>query len=267
VGPPPRTEHVRFCNGTNGVGTLQLNRPEVRDALSEQMADEILMLCKYFERMEPAQLRCLILTGSSEKSFSSGRDLKASASHSTREDRLRYLRAAADSVEAVHKLPVPTIASIEGACMGWGLELALGCDIRVCSPTARMRFPETSLGIFPGAGGCVLLQEVVAKAVAKELIFTAREFDGAEAKELGVTSAAVEDPLQLAYHLGEKIAENGPLGVRNAKRVISGAYDMTEERAMELSRLLREPLNETEDFKEAIAAFNDGKRRPNFRGK
>lgn len=135
----------------------------------------------------------------------------------TQEQRDRYMSLAFESVMAIHRLPMPTIAAISGtglespsattgpltpvvptqhssllpplsvlmvagACFGWGLELALGCDLRVASLDATICLPETSLGIFPGAGGCVLLRNVVGPSVAKDLIYTARRIQGQEAK-------------------------------------------------------------------------------------
>jgi len=248
------------------VGTLQLNRPDESDALSETMAEEILMLTKYFKDMSAMQLRCLIITGSSDQSFSVGRDLKISHMHETSELRLRYLDLGAKAIEAVHQIEVPTVASIEGKCFGWGLELALACDMRIASPTARFSFPETRLGIFPGAGGVVLLQEVVPTAIAKEMVFTAREYSGSEAAAVGLVNRAVTNPLEEAYDIAARICENGPLGIRASKQVMNRAFDLDEEAALEYSRLLRKPLSASEDFEEALRAFNDGQRRPKFKG-
>eukprot|EP00638_Chattonella_subsalsa_P004100 CAMPEP_0117761912 /NCGR_PEP_ID=MMETSP0947-20121206/17574_1 /TAXON_ID=44440 /ORGANISM="Chattonella subsalsa, Strain CCMP2191" /LENGTH=231 /DNA_ID=CAMNT_0005583017 /DNA_START=260 /DNA_END=955 /DNA_ORIENTATION=+ len=230
------------------------------------MAEEILMLSDYFHKMGPMQLRCLILTGSTDKSFSVGRDLEISHMHETSERRLNYLDLGARVVEAIHKVEVPTIASIEGKCMGWGLELALACDLRYAAPNATFSFPETKLGIFPGAGGVVLLQEVVHSSVAKELVFTGRELDGNEAAGLSLVNRAIEHPLEEAYQIAARICENGPLGVRAAKQVMNRAFDLDEEAALEYSRLVREPLSSSEDFEEALRAFTDGQRRPKFKG-
>jgi len=233
----PHTEHVRFCNGTNGVGTLQLNRPDELDALSETMAEEIVMLSKFFNKMDPMQLRCLILTGSTDKSFSVGRDLKISHLHETSERRLKYLKLGGQAVQAIHDLEVPTIACVEGQCTGWGLELALACDLRVAAPTANMSFPETKLGIFPGAGGIILLQEALGySGLVKELVFTGREVSGTESATIGLVNHCSDSPLQKAYEMAAGICLNGPLGVRAAKRVIHRAFDLDEEAALEYSR-------------------------------
>lgn len=177
------------------------------------------------------------------------------------------MRLAIEAAHTFSRLPMPTIAAINGACFGWGLEASLACDIRLAAEQAKLCFPETRLGIFPGAGGTPRLAKLVPMAVAKELIFTARVFDGTEAKELGVVSKAVpeEELLTAAVALAESIAKNAPLGLRSAKRVLEAAGDQPLEVALALSGKERLPLNDTADFAEGVAAFAE-KRVPVFRG-
>jgi enoyl-CoA hydratase/carnithine racemase len=162
--------------------------------------------------------------------------------------------------------PLPTIACLSGPAFGWGLELALACDLRVAHPASLLCLPETSLGIFPGAGGVVLLRELVSPSIAKDLIFTARRFSGADALSLGVVNRVSPNVEENAEELAQCIAENGPLGVRGAKEVMEGAHNVDFGTAIALARQLRAPLSETEDFKEALQAFEE-KRKPTFRGR
>lgn len=185
--------------------------------------------------------------------------------HVTLAQRDRYMKLALDSVLAVGRLPVPTIAAVAGSAFGWGVELALACDLRIAAKDATLCLPETSLGIFPGAAGCVLLRQVVSPSTAKELIFTARRFSGQEAKELGVVTAASDNPWADALALAKRIAANAPLGVRGAKEVIDGSHNVDFSTAVALSSQLRAPLSETDDFREALQAFEE-KRKPVFKG-
>lgn len=188
----------------------------------------------------------------------------------TAEQADRYINALIDGILGVRKLPMATIAAINGSSFGAGVELSLACDIRVAAAEATLCFPETSLGIFPGAAGAVLCPRIIGVARAKELIFTARRFSGVEAKEWGVVQHCTSpggDAYADALELGIKIASNGPLGVRGAKLVMDAMDDsLTFDEQLKLSNDHRFPLNDTEDFKEALKAFSE-KRKPVFKGK
>ncbi|KAM3577142.1 hypothetical protein VYU27_001059 [Nannochloropsis oceanica] len=262
--PPRNLKDIEFSL-KDGVATITLDRPHRLNALSEEMGESLMRLCEYLTEAPADKVRACIVTGGS-RAFSTGRDLKASKLHTTLAQRERYMKLALDSVLAVQRLPLPTIAALSGPAFGWGLELALACDLRVSSPSSLLCLPETSLGIFPGAGGVVLLRELVSPSVAKDLIFTARRFSGEEARALGVVnsvSTAVDDA---ALELAETIARNGPLGVRGAKEVMEGAHNVSFTEAIRLATQLRAPLSETDDFKEALQAFEE-KRKPVFKGR
>jgi len=147
------------------------------------------------------------------------------------------------------------------------MEIALACDIRLAAEEATLCFPETALGVFPGAGGTVRLPRVIPAGLAKELIYTAKRFDGKEAERIGfVNRAYPADRLRdEAAAMAAAIAANGPLGVRAAKKVIAHTQNMSMAQAIEFSNAVRLPLNFTRDFAEALAAFKE-KRKPVFRG-
>lgn len=245
--------------------TISFNRQSRLNSLSEQMARDILELTEELRGDAGTDVRALVIT-SKGRAFSTGRDLKESATH-TADDARRYMQLAIASAHAFSTLPMPSIAAINGPCFGWGLEAALACDIRYTSQEATLCFPETKLGIFPGAGGTPRLAKLLPLNIAKELIFSARVLSGAEAYGLGLVNRSVSasELLGTAAELAATIAANGPLGVRAAKRVLQATADMTLPQGLDYSQLERFPLNETEDFKEGLLAFAE-KRAPDFKG-
>lgn len=247
---------------------MELNRPGRLHALSERMGGEIISFCKWVETSKDPIVRCLVVTGGAamngKHAFSTGRDLKLSEGHKTDSERQFYLAMALDSVLAVKRVPVPTVAAVVGPAFGWGLELAIACDIRLFDRRATVCFPETSLGLFPGAAGAVLLPQLVPASVAKEMIFTAARYTGEQAASLGLGRLA-DDPVAEALALARKISANAPLGVRGAKEVLNASLDGDLDRALELSRKLRPPLTSTDDFCEGLASFRE-KRTAIFKG-
>jgi enoyl-CoA hydratase/carnithine racemase len=247
-----------------GVALVLLDRPARLNALSLEMGRALCGL----ETLLPAGTRAVVVTGAGGKAFSTGRDLKDSKAHSAAEA-AQYMALARDSVLAVRALGLPTVGALNGFAFGWGLELALACDLRVASRDAVLCFPETGLGIFPGALGTVLLPRLVGASVAKDLILTARRFSGSEAFELGVANrvaASADECVAVALKLAATIGGNAPLGVRGARAVIDQGLDMDFEGHVRLSDAHRLPLNDTEDFREALLAFEQ-KRPPRFQGK
>ena len=137
------TKHLQ-----TGVWAIQLHRPERLNALSEQMAEELCTVLS--EASKGGECRGVLIEGD-ERSFSTGRDLKLSREHTPEQSR-RYLDLAVSSVIALLDCEVPTAVAVRGHCIGWGMEFALAADIRFADETAKFRLPETSLGLFPGAG-------------------------------------------------------------------------------------------------------------------
>eukprot|EP00953_Heterococcus_sp_UTEX-ZZ885_P028008 14961-Heterococcus_DN1.PRE.2 len=144
--PPLKDLKFHMDQGTEGLGFITFDRADRRDALSVEMAQSVVNLVEHLNQLHPGELRCVIITGSSEKSFSAGRDLRLSAEHTTEKAREEYLLSCVNSALAVGKLHVPTIACINGAAFGWGVEVALACDLRVASDAAQLCLPETGLG-------------------------------------------------------------------------------------------------------------------------
>ena len=247
----------------SGLAAVTLSRPERLNALGMNLAEEICALSR--ELAGEKDVRAVLLTGEG-RAFCTGRDLKESAAH-TKEQADRYQLIGMECVTLWEALPMPTVAAINGPCFGFGMEIALACDIRLAAEDATLCFPECALGIFPGAGGTVRLPRAIPPGLAMELIFTAKRLDGREAERIGFVSRAhpKERLMAEARSLAGQIRDNGPLGVRAAKKVIRHAAEMPLPQAIEFSNANRLPLNYTQDFAEALAAFRE-KRKPVFRG-
>ncbi len=247
----------------DGLAVVKLNRPESLNAISFKMAEEFVELARAL--VDSRDVRVVVLSGEG-RAFSTGRDLKESATH-TKEMADQYQRHVMATTTLWECLPMPTIAAINGHAFGWGVEITLGCDVRLAAQEATLCLPECSLGIFPGAGGVVRLQRIMPAGQAKELVFTSKRIDGKEAERIGLVNKA--HPLNAlmgeARGMAERIRDNGPLGVRGAKKVIDQTLDMPLAQAVEFSNALRLPLNHTKDFAEALAAFRE-KRKPVFTG-
>lgn len=252
-----------------GVLLAELHRPQSLNAFSERMGEEIIDLCKWVEASKDPLVRCLVVTGgiakNGKRAFSTGRDLKLSEGHTTESQKQFYLSKALESVLAVKRSRVVTIGVVVGPAFGWGVELATACDLRIFDPGATICFPETRLGLFPGAAGTVLLPQLVPAAVAKEMIYTAARYSGEEAAAKGLGRVA-DDPIAEALSLASTIAANAPLGLRGAKEVLDASIDGDFARSMEMSRKLRPALTDSEDFQEGLASFRE-KRAPVFRGR
>lgn len=209
---------IRWTVDDDGISTLSLNRPEARNAIHRQMAEEIHVALGELGR--DSRVRALILRGEGGKAFAAGADIAE-----LRERRAldAFLQINARLFQAVEDFPHPTIAAIEGYALGGGCELALACDLRVASETAKLGFPEVGLGIFPAAGGTHRLPRLVGLGKAKELIFTGRIISGTQAFEIGLVEhlAPEGEAENRARLLAAEIAKNGALAVRVAKTAMN----------------------------------------------
>jgi enoyl-CoA hydratase/carnithine racemase len=245
---------------------VTLDRAEVMNALSFDTLGRLGGIAG--ELAADDSVRVVLLTGAGGKAFCAGADLKERVDFGEEQTRA-FVTRIGETFSAIAALPQPTIAVLNGVAYGGGLELALACDLRIASSSAKLGLTETSLAIIPGAGGTQRLPRLVGVAKAKELIFTAARVDAHEALAIGLLNAVAE-PAELtprARALAESIAANGPLAVRAAKQAIdlhdggaSLAADLVRERAIYLERVLP-----SRDRLEALAAFRD-KRPPQFRG-
>jgi enoyl-CoA hydratase len=245
------------------IAVVQLNRPEVLNALSEELMDELVAALETLDT-EP-EIRCIVLTGS-EKAFAAGADIKKSFVEATPASMLE--QDLTTRWERVRKIRKPLIAAVSGYCLGGGCELAMTCDIIVASETAQFGQPEVNLGIIPGAGGTQRLTRVVGKYRAMDIILTGRRVTADEAKAIGLAAQVypVATWLEDAKALARTIAEKPPIAVRLATEAIDLAWNSTLDAGLEFERKAFYLLFSTEDKKEGVDAFV-GKRKAVFKGK
>ncbi|MCA2977204.1 MAG: enoyl-CoA hydratase/isomerase family protein [Myxococcaceae bacterium] len=196
-----------------GLGHLEINRPEVRNAINRELLDALHeTLDAWRERDE---VRAVVVSGAGGKAFASGADIAELKARTHREAFFGLNQALFQKLE---DFPRPTLAAIDGFALGGGLELALACDLRVASRAAKLGLPEVSLGLFPGAGGTWRLPRVVGLGRAKELVFTGRLIGADEAFALGLVERLVDDDARAAaFALAREIAQHSPLAVQVAK--------------------------------------------------
>jgi len=203
-----------------GVAFLELNRPEARNAINLEMLNA---LTEALESLAHRQdVRALVLSGVGGKAFAGGADIAELRERTHQE---AFLTLNARLFQKVEDFPRPVIAAVEGYALGGGLELALACDIRVGSRSARVGLPETTLGIYPAAGGTWRLPRLIGLGRAKELVFTGRLVDAEEAYALGIFEKLCDEgqAVTTATELGLAIAQNAPLAVQVAKTALNAA--------------------------------------------
>jgi enoyl-CoA hydratase len=241
---------------------LSLNRPKVGNCINLELANELVDACRAINQDD--EVRAVVLTGAGEL-FCSGCDLAELRAASA--DNLKKANTASLSSSAVASLNCPVIAAINGDALGAGLELALSCDIMVCSENARFGFPETSYGIIPGGGGTQRLPRIIGKGKATEMVITAAPIDAKEAYRVGLVNKVV--PKQKLHEEAEEIAKKlisrAPIAVRYAKEAVNKGMDMTLTQGLRLEADLSFLLQTTKDRAEGIKAFLE-KRKAIFKG-
>lgn len=238
----------------NKIATLTINRPQALNALNtetlEALRDELKALA------EEADLRCLIIKGAGEKAFVAGADISEMADKNEAEG-AEFGRFGNEVFSLVASFPAPVIAAVNGYALGGGFELALACDIRIATESARFSFPETGLGITPGFGGTQRLARLAGPAIASELIFTGRRLKPDEALKLGVVNEVcpVEALDERAMELAENIASKAPIAVREAKRAIREGLEGSLADGLKLESECFGRCFASEDQKNAMQAF------------
>ncbi|HSW95487.1 MAG TPA: enoyl-CoA hydratase-related protein [Patescibacteria group bacterium] len=245
------------------IAVVQLDRPEVLNALSEELMDELVASLETLD--DEPDIRCIVLTGS-DKAFAAGADIKQSFVDATPASMLE--QDLTTRWERVRKIRKPIIAAVSGYCLGGGCELAMTCDIIVASETAQFGQPEVNLGIIPGAGGTQRLTRAVGKYRAMDIILTGRRVKADEAKAIGLAAQVYPAAtwLEDAKTLARTIAEKPPIAVRLATEAIDLAWNSTLDAGLEFERKAFYLLFSTEDKKEGVDAFM-AKRKAVFKGK
>ena len=257
---------LRVSKSDDGyVATVELNRPEVLNAMNTAMGEDLLAC---FEALFwDKTTRGVVLAGAGDKAFSVGGDLKEREGMTDEAWRAQH----AIFEQAAFRLlrcPVPVIAAVEGFAFGGGCELAVLSDFVVASETAVFAVPEVTRGIFPGIGGTQLLPRIVGAPFAKEMIFTGRRVTAQEAKAVGLVNHLVPagQARAKALEIAGVIAQNGPLAVRQAKKAIAWGAETDLETGMILAIEAYNNTVSTEDRLEGVRAFNE-RRPPKFQGR
>jgi enoyl-CoA hydratase len=248
---------------SESIATLTIDRPAVRNALNRETVDEC--LAALGELAENDEAGIVIITGSGESSFVSGSDINEIRDR-TRDDGLTGI--ASSLCSAVEHFPRPVIAAVNGYALGGGCELALACDLRIASETAKFGQPELGLGIIPAAGGTQRLPRIVGMGWAKHLILSGDIIDAKQALAIGlVTAVTPAGQLQLrARELAKKVLRNGPLAARLAKMALNASARVDLDSGLLIETLAQAICYASEDKREGASAFLE-KRKPRFTGR
>ena len=260
----PTYQTLRAQPGAEHVLVVTLNRPEVLNALNTQMGRDQLDLWTRLAA-EPGDVRCVVLTGSGERAFCAGGDLKERDGMTEAAWRAQH-EIFERMFTALMELPLPVIAAVNGHAFGGGLEIALACDFIYAAKSARFALSEVSLGIMPGGCGTQNLARAVGERRAKELILTAQPFSAEQGAQWGLVSRVCDNVLEDALATARKIAENAPLAVRQAKKSIHYGLQTDLLTGYRFEIEAYNQLVGTEDRREGVRAFNE-KRKPNFQGR
>ena len=249
-------------NGT--VCILTISAPKSLNALNSSILAE---LEDYVDHFDCNRYRCLIITGDGEKSFVAGADISEMATLNNLQGQTFGQRGSA-VFRKIETLYVPVIAAVNGFALGGGCELAMACDIRICSDNARFGQPEVGLGIIPGFSGTVRLARLVGMGMAKQLIYTGKAIKADEALRIGLVNEVVPqaDLMSRAMELATQIATNAPLAVKAAKLCINLEYDMNVDEAIIYENGIFGRCFLTEDQKNGMKAFLE-KGKCEFQGK
>jgi enoyl-CoA hydratase len=245
------------------VGLVRLNRPQVLNALNDQLMTELGCALMAFDADE--NIGAMVITGS-DKAFAAGADIGAMASFTYMDVyKSEYITRNWETIRNVRK---PVIAAVRGFALGGGCELAMMTDFIICADTAKFGQPEIKLGIIPGAGGTQRLPRAISKAKAMDLCLTGRMMDAAEAERAGLVSRVVpaERCLEEAIEAATVIAAYSNPSVMMAKESINRAFEGSLSEGMLFERRMFHSLFATDDQKEGMTAFVE-KRKPNFTNK
>ena len=235
------------------VAVLTIDRPKALNALNpEVLAD----LKAAFEGIDQNAVRCVVLTGAGEKSFVAGADI-GSMSTMTKAEGEAFGKLGNDIFLMIESFPLPVIAAVNGFALGGGCELAMSCDIRICSDNAMFGQPEVGLGITPGFGGTQRLPRIVGLGMAKQLLYTARNIDAAEALRIGLVNAVVPQAelMDTALKMAGNVAKNAPIAVRACKQAVNEGMQVSIDKAVEIEEKLFGGCFETHDQVEGMACF------------
>ena len=244
---------------------LTLNRPDARNAMNTQMGRDLLEVAMALI-LEPAQARCVVLTGAGDKAFCAGGDLKERKGMTDQQ----WMAQHAIFEQATWNLaevPMPIVAAVNGAAFGGGCEIALACDFIYAADTARFALTEVTLGIMPGAGGTVNMPRAAGTRRAKEVLMTGTPFTAQEGHDWGIINKVVPaaELMPAVLATAGRICANAPISVRQIKKSVDLNIGTDRRTALGIEIEAYNRMVPTKDRHEGVLAFNE-KRKPNFQG-
>jgi enoyl-CoA hydratase len=248
------------------VGYLIFNNPERHNAVSLEMWATAGDMLRNFAKDDG--VRVVIVTGAGEKAFISGADISRFGDERANEKAIAHYNATVEATYgAMEQFPKPTIAMIRGYCMGGGLGFALGCDMRICSDNSRFALPAAKLGLGYSFPGIKRFVDTVGPSFTKEIFFTARQFDAAEALAMGLVNRVLAGPQLEPYvrDYAATIASNAPLTVNATKFIVGEALKDPAERDLKRCAEAVAECFKSADYQEGRKAFME-KRKPEFTG-
>jgi enoyl-CoA hydratase len=245
------------------IAWITINRPEALNAMNPIVISELeeaINSC-----IEETSVGAIILTGSGDKSFVAGADIKTMQTMGP-DEALRFGKAGQELTVTIENSPKPVIAAVNGFALGGGCEISLACHIRVASETATFGQPEVLLGILPGWGGTQRLPKLVGMGIANEIIITGRMINATEAKEIGLVNHVVpiEELKEKCEEIAMQILKNGPNAIAKSLECIRNGVGLTTKDGLKMEVKYFSKLFNTEETKEGLSAFVE-KRAPNFR--
>nr|WP_315028635.1 enoyl-CoA hydratase-related protein [uncultured Chryseobacterium sp.] len=248
----------------NHIGLLTINRPQALNALNEQVLKELQLFAEQIKADK--DIRVLIITGSGEKAFVAGADIKAMQEMSPQQAE-DFSITAQKAFNAIEELPFAVIAAVNGFALGGGCELALSCDIILAGEKARFGLPEVSLGLLPCFGGTQRLPRAIGLYKAREMVFSGEFYSAEKCREFGFVNRVVapEELLNEAQKLAQTIASRGPIAVAKAKQSLNTGFELHVTEGLKQESALFGELFTTADHNEGIVAFIE-KREPHFKG-
>jgi enoyl-CoA hydratase len=249
-----------------GVGIVTFNNPERHNAVSLEMWEATTRILNGFAADE--DVRVVVLTGAGGKAFVSGADISKFGSERATIEAVRAYNKKTDATNAsIAEFPKPTIAMISGYCIGGGLGLATCCDLRICSDNSRFAVPAAKLGLGYGYTGLKRLVDVVGPSFAKEIFYTARQFDAQEALMMGLVNRVVPAAELETYVKGvtDTISANAPLTIKAVKFTVGEVLKDESKRNLARSAEMVEACFSSRDYTEGRTAFME-KRKPVFTG-
>nr|BFD66728.1 short-chain-enoyl-CoA hydratase [Bdellovibrio sp. HAGR004] len=258
---------IKLEQKSNAVWLLTIHRPEALNALNSTVLNEMGEALRQIGEMDYSDARALIITGSGEKAFVAGADIKE-INALDEEKALTFAERGQSIFHELTLLKIPVIAAVNGFALGGGCELALGCDFIYASENAKFGLPEVSLGLIPGFGGTVRMARAIGQRRARELTYTGGMITAAEAQALGLVNKVVPQAelMNTVMKTVEAILSKAPIAVGSAKFSINQAWDMDVEEAQKNEARIFAELFSSEDVKEGTSAFIE-KRKAEFKGR